>query len=324
MSARPLASVSLDLDDLWAYLRTHGDPGWQALPSYLGTFVPLALDALDALGLRITFFLVGQDAALERNHAALRRIVERGHEVGNHSFLHEQWMHLRPRQRIRDEIAEAAAAIAAATGERPAGYRGPGFAWNADVLDVLEEAGYLYDASSLPTFLGPLARLYYFRRSRLDTEELRQRRDLFGSFAAGRRPNRPHLWDLGAGRRLLEIPVTTFPLLRTPFHLSYLLYLARYSTRLMSAYLDAALRLCLRSGIEPSFLVHPLDLLGAEHAPGLAFFPGMDVSSARKRQVFEAVLGELGRRFRLVALGAHARELLGRPLPLRDARGERA
>ena len=37
---RPLCSLSLDLDDMWTYLKTHGDAGWQEYPSYLATVVP--------------------------------------------------------------------------------------------------------------------------------------------------------------------------------------------------------------------------------------------------------------------------------------------
>jgi hypothetical protein len=39
-ASRPIASVSLDLDDLWTYLRTRGDPSWEQRPSYLPIFVP--------------------------------------------------------------------------------------------------------------------------------------------------------------------------------------------------------------------------------------------------------------------------------------------
>jgi hypothetical protein len=28
---KPLASISLDLDSLWSYMKTHGDPGWESL-----------------------------------------------------------------------------------------------------------------------------------------------------------------------------------------------------------------------------------------------------------------------------------------------------
>ena len=92
--AKPLASLSLDLDNLWSYMKTHGDPGWEDLPSYLDLVVPRVLDFLKERGLCITFFIVGQDAALERNRDALAAIVRAGHEVGNHSFAHEPWIHL--------------------------------------------------------------------------------------------------------------------------------------------------------------------------------------------------------------------------------------
>jgi hypothetical protein len=100
--------------------------------------------------------------------------------------------------------------------------------------------------------------------------------------------------------------VTTVPLLRTPFHLSYLLYLSRVSDHLMMAYLRFALRLCVATRTSPSFLLHPLDLLAGEDAPELRFFPGMDVSARRKRELFTAVLLEIGRHFKIGTMTDHA------------------
>jgi peptidoglycan-N-acetylglucosamine deacetylase len=315
---RPLASVSLDTDNLWSYLKTHGDAAWEARPSYLPAFLPLALDALDELGLSITFFVVGLDAAAPGNAEGLRAITIRGHEVGNHSYEHEPWLHLYPRARIVDEIARTEAAIEAATGQRPIGFRGPGYSWSPDLLEVLAERGYLYDASTLPTYLGPLARTYYFWTAKLTPEEKATRRALFGTLRDGLRPVKPYQWRLESGRRLLELPVTTMPVAKVPFHLSYLLYLARFSEALMWGYLRTALTLCRLTGTEPSFLLHPLDLLGGDLAPELAFFPGMDLPTERKRRLFLAVLGELGRRYRLVPMSVHARALLDRrALPAR-------
>src|SRR5207247_6203043 len=65
----PTASLSLDLDNQWSYMKTHGDAGWEAFPSYLDLVVPRVLDFLAARGLTITFFVVGQDAALAKNQA---------------------------------------------------------------------------------------------------------------------------------------------------------------------------------------------------------------------------------------------------------------
>ena len=319
MKAKPLASVSLDLDNQWSYMKTHGDAGWESYPSYLNVFVPYALEALDALGLKVTFFVVGQDAALDRNREPLGLLSGRGHEVGNHSYHHEQWMHTFTRDEIKREIVESAEAIERVTGKRPDGFRGPGFTWSTTMLEVLQEEGYRYDASTLPTYLGPLARRYYFRSASLSKEEMEKRKNLFGGFGEGRRAVKPYLWKLASGKTLLEIPVTTIPGIKTPFHLSYLLHLSRYSTRLMLAYLETALGLCRLTGTEPSFLLHPLDLIGPEQAPELAFFPGMDVPAPRKLEVFNRVLQALGRQFHLVPMGEHARRILDGPLPTRAA-----
>ena len=105
------ASLSLDLDNQWSYMKTHGDPGWQSHPSYLDAVVPRILDFLAARRLTITFFIVGQDAALEKNRAALAAIAAAGHEIGNHSFRHEPWLHLYTTEELDQELRQAEDAI---------------------------------------------------------------------------------------------------------------------------------------------------------------------------------------------------------------------
>ena len=235
-TSRPIASVSLDLDDLWTYLRTRGDPSWEQRPSYLPVFIPQMLDVLDRLQTRITFFVVGFDATQDANVPHLRALSEHGHEVGNHSFRHETWMQLLPPDRLEAEIVQAEDALLTATGQKPIGFRGPGFTWSPALLEVLARHGYQYDGSTLPTFIGPLARLYLIGTARLTPEERAQRSALFGGFSDGFRPNKPYRWTLSGGRSLVEIPVTTMPVSRLPFHMSYLLYLSAYSPALMRAY----------------------------------------------------------------------------------------
>ena len=230
-SSRGLASVSMDLDNVWSYLKTHGDDGWELRPSYLDTFVPYVLDVLEREQLQITFFVVGADAAIPEHGPALKSMVQHGHEVGNHSFEHDPWMARYDRSRIEDEIARTEAAILASTGRRPIGFRGPGYAWSVELLEILSERGYLYDASTLPTYLGPLARAYYFRTTHLSEDERKERAQLFGRLADGLRPGGAYCWKLPNGRTLLELPVTTFPVIKVPFHLSYLMYISRFSER---------------------------------------------------------------------------------------------
>ncbi|MBI2951965.1 polysaccharide deacetylase family protein [bacterium] len=302
-----IASLSLDLDNKWSYLKTHGDPGWRAFPSYLDLVVPRALSLLEELKLTITVFVVGQDAALEKNRRALSAIAAAGHEIGNHSFHHEPWLHLYSERQVEAEIARAEDPIERATGQKPVGFRGPGYSFSPATLRVLARRGYQYDASTFPTFLGPLARAYYFATSRFSREEMDKRRALFGAFRDGLRPLKPYRWRTPAGT-LVEVPVTTLPILKVPFHVSYLLYLSAFSPALALLYFRAALRLCRLTGTQPSLLLHPLDFLGCDDTRDLSFFPAMNLPARQKMALVSGVLRLLSGRFRVVTVQQHARE----------------
>ena len=304
-SPKPLASLSLDLDNKWSYMKTHGDAGWDKLPSYLDLVVPRVLDILKKRDLSITFFVVGQDAAIESNHAVLRSIASNGHEIGNHSYRHEPWLHLYSRAELEEELTRAEDAIENVTGVRPIGFRGPGFSLSGDVIDVLARHGYLYDASTFPTFLGPLARAYYFMKSRLDEKQHEERKNLFGSLRDGFRPINAYRWNCPSGT-LLEIPVTTMPGSRLPIHVSYLIYLFTFSPAAALAYFHVAINLCLMTGTEPSLLLHPLDFLGCDDESDLNFFPAMNVVSGQKLRFVERVLDIYRDRFEVVSMWRYA------------------
>lgn len=51
-------------------------------------FTPRVLDALTASNLRATFFVIGQLA--EQHPQLVRRMVDEGHEVGNHTWTHSE------------------------------------------------------------------------------------------------------------------------------------------------------------------------------------------------------------------------------------------
>lgn len=303
------ASISLDLDDQWTYMKVHGDAGWETFPSYLDVFLPLVLDVLEKLEIRITFFVVGQDAALEHNHEVLRQIVERGHEVGNHSFHHESWLKSYSKQQIEEEIKRAEEAIFSVTGKRTNMFRGPGFSWSNDLLDVLHKRGYIFDASLLPTYISPLMRKYYFWKSKLSREERESRSELFGSFREGFYPLKPFHWILDGDNKLLEIPVTTMPVFKLPFHQSYLLYISGMSKGLMKLYLNTAISMCKITKTPPSYLLHPLDLIGMDHAPALRFFPGMQIKSSEKLAIFETAMKMMKKHFDLLPMEEFSRRI---------------
>jgi peptidoglycan-N-acetylglucosamine deacetylase len=78
----------------------------------------------------------------------------------------------------------------------------------------------------------------------------------------------------------------------------------------MRRYLRFAILACRHAGVTPSFLLHPLDVLGPEDAPQLSFFPGMDVPGPRKRAYVKEALRVLGEQYVLVTMGAHAAQAL--------------
>ena len=313
---RRVASLSLDLDNLWSYMKIHGDAGWDAFPSYLDIVVPRFLDMLARRGAKITVFVVGQDAAIDRNRDALRMIADAGHEIGNHSFHHEPWLHLYSPAEVGSEIDRADDAIEAATGRRPHGFRGPGYSLSETVLDTLHERGYAYDCSTFPTFIGPLARAYYFLKSGFDRTEKSKRSNLFGSTRDGLRPLAPYRWALSRGD-LVEIPVTTIPVIKAPFHFSYAHWLASFSEWGARSYFTGALGACDTAGIAPSLLLHPLDFLGKDDVSQLAFFPGMDQTGAAKVARMERLFDAVFSRYEVLAMEDFATRIAKEPLPSR-------
>jgi hypothetical protein len=121
------------------------------------------------------------------------------------------------------------------------------------------------------------------------------------------RPTRPFRWNVDPNP-LLEIPVTTLPGLRLPFHVSYLQCLPpRWALR----YLDAALALCRARGAYPSLLLHSTDFLGLEDTRLLPFVPGMVRGREEKLDFLHAVFERFARFGPLTTLGECARRLAG-------------
>ncbi len=87
-----------------------------------GQSTPRFLDALAALEVRATFFLLGQMCV--RYPDLARRVVDEGHEVAVHSFDHRNHLRHTP-SATRDQLARTADLIEAQSGVRPRWFRPP-------------------------------------------------------------------------------------------------------------------------------------------------------------------------------------------------------
>ncbi|WP_246654067.1 polysaccharide deacetylase family protein [Azospirillum formosense] len=96
---------------------------------------PRILDILRSEGVRATFFPIGNVAV--RHPRIIRRIVQEGHEVGNHSLTHPN-MRTLTTEAQRAQIAETNRILAEA-GADPVLFRPPAGRWNSDTLKAVEQ-----------------------------------------------------------------------------------------------------------------------------------------------------------------------------------------
>ena len=250
---------------------------------------------------------------MPRNRDLLKAIADAGHEIGNHSYHHEPWLHLYSQAQVDAEITRTEDAIENATGHIPVGFRAPGYSLSRATLTVLAKKNYLYDASTLPNLLAPLARSYYFTTGKFNAEQKQQRAMLGGTLRDALRPIKPYRWQMDTAT-LLEIPVTTMPLFRTPIHISYLFGLASLSRDVAYYYFNAVLKLCSLTETAPSVLLHPTDFLGSDDVSELSFIPGMRLPSEEKLEFVSEILRRLSNRFTVLKLQQHAGRLAELPV----------
>ena len=106
--------------------------------------IPRILQLLKTNQIRATFFVPGHTA--HRYPAAVRRIVESGHEIAHHGYLHEQPTALTLAQEI-EALDRGLQALAEVAGVRPIGYRAPMWDLSWRTPELLLERGFLYDSS---------------------------------------------------------------------------------------------------------------------------------------------------------------------------------
>jgi peptidoglycan-N-acetylglucosamine deacetylase len=103
------------------------------------TWTPKVLDLLAEHGVRATFSIIGEQA--QTYPRLVRRVVQAGHGLCNHSMTHPQPFGARSTAAIRREIVGAQSAISDAAGEEPELFRAPGGNWTEAVLDLTDELG---------------------------------------------------------------------------------------------------------------------------------------------------------------------------------------
>jgi peptidoglycan-N-acetylglucosamine deacetylase len=151
--ARCAASFSFDVDAESAMLgvsTAHADRMSAISHQAYGplTGVPRLLKILARQGITSTFFVPGYTAV--RYPDVISSIVEHGHEIAHHGYLHEA-MRGKTEQQEADILDRGLDVLESVTGSRPVGYRAPMWELNWHSPKLLRDRGFLYDSSLMDT-----------------------------------------------------------------------------------------------------------------------------------------------------------------------------
>lgn len=257
-----LHAFSVDVEDwyqgVWIPMEE-----WRTYPSRL----KIGMNRLECLfqrhNVRATCFILGKVA--EEHPLLVRDLYHAGHEIATHGWSHKEVTRLTP-DTFRDEIRRSVDLLEDITGERVLGYRAPFFTITRDTLfalDILQEEGLRYDSSIHP--------ILHHRCGIADA------------------PRTPTYFSLKNGNRLLEIPVSTFPVGKYNLPMGGGAYFRLYPSWLSRR----AMRRLAQQGEHLSLYIHPWELdpdyPELPLAPLLRFVRRVNLSSTlpKLEQVFE-------------------------------------
>jgi polysaccharide deacetylase family protein (PEP-CTERM system associated) len=106
------------------------------------------MEILEARKARATFFVLGWVA--EKCPDLVRAIAAAGHEVASHGYGHEHVYSLRPSE-FRSDVLRSKRYLEDLTGTAVRGYRAPCFSITEWAIPILQDAGFDYDSSVVPT-----------------------------------------------------------------------------------------------------------------------------------------------------------------------------
>ncbi len=154
-AGRPVARnvLTVDVEEWFHLLEGRGVPPmeqWDSLECRVDRNVNLLLEAMAESSTVATFFWLGWVA--ERHKELVRKCRDMGHEIASHGYGHTMPYRMDP-QAFGEDVRRGKGILEDIIGEKMMGFRAPGFGVDKDtgwIFDCIQEAGFLYDASSFP------------------------------------------------------------------------------------------------------------------------------------------------------------------------------
>ena len=151
--ARIRNAMTIDVEDYFqvsAFAPHIARDQWDHLPCRVERNMERILALLDDRQVKATFFTLGWIA--KRYPRIVRAIVDNGHELASHGYLHLRASDQNPDE-FREDVTHSKHLLEDLGGQPVIGYRAPSFSIGSNnlwALDTLLEAGYRYSSSIYP------------------------------------------------------------------------------------------------------------------------------------------------------------------------------
>ena len=147
--AKCACAITFDMDaDSLIHIARPKDSYDRLYPITMGKYgptvaVPRILETYKKFGLKQSFFIPGW--CLEQYQETVDLILEGGHEIGHHGWIHEDPIVTKGNQ--RHWVEKALDSYDRIVGGKPRGYRAPVYNVTQEVIDLLIEHDFKYDSS---------------------------------------------------------------------------------------------------------------------------------------------------------------------------------
>lgn len=288
MKKKKYATIQIDVDGLWVIYQHFGYKQYASYDVLYEKAFPRFLEFFAKYNIKATLFVVGRDLLVPARLGLLKKAVRAGHEIANHTMNHAEGFSFLSTEQKKKEIMEAHTLIESSLEVIPVGFRTPSNDVDEETLKILEDNGYLYDSSVMPTYYGPLLRSIKFH-----TVSIERKHSYLGKTRYGRAPLHPyhpdpHALEKKGPMRLLEIPISTMPLLRLPFHTSFVMATAHLGFGSLLFSIGSHLFNMVNAPL--NFVFHTNELSEPIHAVTLKRQYGLDLPIYRKERICNKVM----------------------------------
>jgi peptidoglycan/xylan/chitin deacetylase (PgdA/CDA1 family) len=143
-----LATIGIDIDAVAGWIGSYGgadSPSDIQRGIWAGEIGTLRLLKLfERYNIKTSWFIPGH--SIETFPRQVEQIVDAGHEIGAHGYLHENPVSMTPQQE-EDVLAKSVELVEKVSGRRPRGYVAPWWEMSSQTAELLLKYGFKYDHS---------------------------------------------------------------------------------------------------------------------------------------------------------------------------------